>query len=112
MLNLRIHSARANAGTRARIGDWSPWRRLVYIGASPLFPFLRLRVLGPWLRSLKREGALFRVAPLLALALLFDAFGQAVGFAFGAGDSAVRAGVYDLDREPYLCAKDRLLYVE
>jgi hypothetical protein len=52
-----------------------------------------------------------RLAPLFALVLVLDAFAQAVGFAFGAGESAVRAGLYDLDREPHLNAADRARFM-
>lgn len=51
------------------------------------------------------------IAPLLALALVLDAVAQATGFAFGAGRSAVKAGLYDLDREPHLDAADRARFM-
>jgi hypothetical protein len=51
------------------------------------------------------------IAPLLALALVLDAVAQATGFAFGAGRSAVNAGLYDLDREPHLDAADRARFM-
>ena len=47
----------------------------------------------------------------LALALVLDAVAQATGFAFGAGRSAVKAGLYDLDREPHLDAADRARFL-
>ncbi|MDX1380640.1 MAG: hypothetical protein R3233_05940 [Xanthomonadales bacterium] len=107
MLNLRLHSARASAATRARTGRWGVGRRLLYVLASPLFPLLRLRALWPRLTSPPLRSEVPRIAPLLLLALLVDAFGQAAGFALGEGDSAVTAGRYDLDREPFLTAADR-----
>lgn len=107
MLNLRLHSARAAAATRARTGRWGMGRRLLYVLASPLFPVLRLRALWPRLTAAPLRSDVPRIAPLLLLALLVDAFGQATGFALGEGNSAVTAGRYDLDREPFLTAADR-----
>ena len=54
------------------------------------------------------NGAIYA---LLALALVLDAVAQATGFAFGAGRSAVKAGLYDLDREPHLDAADRARFM-
>jgi len=107
MLSLRLHSARASAATRARSERWGAGRRLLYVLASPLFPLLRLRTLWPRLTSPPLRAEVPRIAPLLLLALLVDAVGQAAGFALGEGDSAVTAGRYDLDREPFLTAADR-----
>ena len=112
MLQLRLLSARAAAATRVRGECWSPRRRLIYVAASPLFPLLRLRALWSRLGTGSARSVLPRIGPLLALALVLDAVGQAWGFAFGAGTSAERAGRYDLDREPYLCAADRARYIE
>ncbi len=112
MLNLRLHSARASSATRARTGEWSPGRRLVYVAASPLFPLLRIRALWSRLWSPPVRRQLLRITPLLLLALLVDAVGQALGFAFGEGNSALTAGRYDLDREPYLTAADRAEFMQ
>ncbi|MGH9817451.1 MAG: hypothetical protein ACRD6I_15375 [Candidatus Acidiferrales bacterium] len=107
MLMLRVFSARAAAATRARTGGWSLGRRLLYVAGSPVFPLLRLRTLWPRLRKHPARNVLPRIAPLLTVALVLDAFGQALGFAFGAGHSAERAGRYDLERQPYLSPMDR-----
>jgi hypothetical protein len=111
MLRLRLQSARASADTRARTAGWSPARRILYVAASPLFPILRLRALWPRLRAHPARAVLPRIAPVLALVLLVDAVGQAIGFALGAGNSAARAGQYDLDREPHLNAADRARFM-
>jgi hypothetical protein len=112
MLHLRLLSARAAAATRARAECWPLRRRLIYVAASPLFPLFRMRALWSRLRTGAARSLLPQIGPLLALALVLDAVGQAWGFAFGAGSSAERAGRYDLDREPYLCAADRARYIE
>jgi hypothetical protein len=112
MLRLRLHSARASSSTRARTGGWSVARRWLYVAASPSFPFLRLRALWPRLWSPPVRQELLRISPLLILALGVDAVGQALGFALGEGDSARIAGIYDLDRAPYLTASDRAEFME
>lgn len=111
MLKLRLHSARASASTRARTGRWSLPRRWAYVLSSPLFPLLRLRVLWPRLCAEPVRSELARIAPLLLVALVVDAAGQALGFALGAGSSAAIAGRYDLDREPYLTPADRAAFM-
>jgi hypothetical protein len=112
MLSLRWHSARASSSTRARTDKWSPGRRALYVVASPMFPLFRIRALWSRLTAPQLRKALPRVVPLFVLTLLVDAVGQALGFAFGEGDSAVAAGRYDLDREPFLTAADRAEFME
>ena len=112
VLRMRIPSARAAADTRARIAGWSKARRWMYVAASPLFPALRLRALWPVLRRHPDRPSLLRLAPLLSLALLADALGQATGFLFGAGSAARDTGFYDLDRRMFLTASDRALFVD
>jgi hypothetical protein len=79
--------------------------------ASPLFPLLRVRALWSRLRAPQLRKALPRIVPLFFLALLVDAFGSSAS-AFGEGDSALTAGRYDLDREPFLTAADRAEFME
>jgi hypothetical protein len=112
MLTLRIHSARARAATRARTGGWGAPRRFLYVLASPTFPLLRLRALLPRIRSKSGPRVPSSIWPLLVVTLLFDAFGQAIGFAAGAGKSAERAGHFDLDRHRYLSNADRARFAE
>jgi hypothetical protein len=85
---------------------------LLYVAASPLFPLLRVRALWPRLKKPPLRRELPRIAPLLLLALIVDAVGQAAGFALGEGHSALTAGRYDLDREPYLTASDRARFMQ
>lgn len=111
MLRLRIQSARASSDTRARTGGWSLGRRLLYVAASPAFPLLRVRALWPRLRTHPSRAVLPRIAPVFALALVVESVGQAIGFATGAGASAVKAGQYDLDRAPHLTGADRARFM-
>lgn len=112
VLEMRIPSARAAAGTRARTGSWSRARRWLYVAASPLFPLLRLRALWPVLRKHPDRPSLWRLAPLFSLGLLADAVGQAAGFAFGPGSAARDTGFYDLDRRMFLIESDRERFVD
>ena len=111
MLRLRLHSARASSDTRARTGGWRFGRRLLYVAASPVFPLLRLRALWPRLRAHPSRAVLPRIAPVFVLALVVESLGQAIGFATGAGDSALQAGQYDLDRAPHLTASERARFM-
>jgi hypothetical protein len=112
MLTLRIYSARARAATRARTEGWEAPKRLLYVLACPAFPLLRLRALLPRLRARSGPPVPGAVWPLLLVTLVFDAFGQAIGFAAGAGRSAARAGHFDLDRHRYLSSADRARFAE
>jgi hypothetical protein len=111
-LALRVFSARASAATRARIERWPAPKRWLYVLASPIIPFLRLRALWPRLRSRGENAVPLRIWPLLWLALVVDALGQAIGFAAGAGESAERAGRYDLDRHRYVSSADRARFAD
>jgi hypothetical protein len=111
-LTLRVFSARARAATRARVEAWAPAKRWLYVLASPVFPLLRLRALWPRLRARSGAKVPARIWPLLGFTLLFDALGQAIGFAAGAGRSAERAGHFDLDRPRYMSSADRARFAE
>jgi len=87
---LRYHGGRLSAWKRWKRGRWSPVRRLVYCLVSPVFPVLRyVRIRG----DLKARDA-WRLVPGhgrrgLAVALVIDAMGQGLGFAFGTGRHTV-----------------------
>lgn len=107
-LALRFHAARAFAAGRAREGRWSPAKRLLYIGATPLIPLLRLRYIRPFLR--RASGARERpprLWPALALLLVAHAVGELAGYAFGIGDALPRLAAFEFDRARYLTARDR-----
>jgi hypothetical protein len=106
-LALRVHSARASAAKRARVEGWTAARRWLYVAGSPAFPLLRVRALMQRLRARGEHAVPKRTWPLFGVVLLFDSLGQAIGFAFGAGESAERAGRFDLDRLSYVTKADR-----
>jgi hypothetical protein len=92
----RFGAARIFATDRS--SEWPRWRRLVYTAGSPAIPLLRLRRA---LRDLRRGGAPLRAVPPLLGGLLASGLGEAVGYAFGTGDSEPRIFLVELDREAY-----------
>ena len=103
-VGLRFKGGRVYAATRARMGGWSAAKRAVYVAGSPAFPVLRYRKLHP-----KLPTAGWRVLPALALGLVLDAAGQAVGFAAGAGGAADDLAAFEFDRNRHMTPGDRRL---
>jgi glycosyltransferase involved in cell wall biosynthesis len=81
---------------RAADQRWSLVRRLAYVLGTPLVPLYYL--FRRWRRGGWRHGpgrVLLRHAPWVAAAQLAGAAGQALGVAFGLGESARRFAVYE-----------------
>lgn len=98
---------RGFAATRARVGRWSRARRLAYVAAAPIIPFVRLRRIVRHIRRTGRAGELLpRILAPIACALVCGAVGEALGYAFGAGDSATRKAPAEFRRAEYLSADD------
>jgi hypothetical protein len=90
-------NGRAFADTRS--SRWSLARRLVFAGASPLIPFVRLaRTLGDARRLGRGWPFLARVVPTVGVGLIFDALGQMVGYALGAGTAHERLAAFEWHR--------------
>ena len=53
------------------------------------------------LRDLRRAGGPLRALPPLAIGLLANALGEAVGYAVGGGEAEPRIFLVELDREAY-----------
>lgn len=103
---LRFYHGRLFAG--ARVKKWPVHRRIAYFIGGPLIPVVRLyRVL----RELRRPGrqgkAVFSLIPVLLLLLLFDAFGEMVGYVSGLGKAPERIRDMEFHRERYLTSTDR-----
>jgi hypothetical protein len=80
------HSGRVFAATRAL--GWPIPKRLAFAAASPLIPFVRLwRHLRQAIEADFPASLVVRVAPALAIGLVVDAAGQAVGTIAGPGTS-------------------------
>ncbi len=108
-LKLRFNGGRSFAGHRT-IG-WSATKRAGYILGAPLIPVLRLMRIVQMIRSSPTYGYLFpRVLPMLALSLVFDGFGELVGYIVGPGQSARVLGSIEFDRYRYMNEADRRDY--
>jgi hypothetical protein len=90
-------SGRAFAHTRS--ATWPIAKRVVFVGASPMIPFVRLaRTLGNARRLGRGMSFLARVIPALFAGLVMDGVGQMVGYAFGAGDAHARLAEFEWHR--------------
>jgi hypothetical protein len=96
-LAVMFFNGRAFAATRS--AHWGMGRRAVFAGASPLIPFVRLaRSLGDARRVSRGPGFLVRLIPTLCVGLVFDAIGQMLGYAAGAGNAHERMAEYEWHR--------------
>lgn len=80
-----------------RGAEWGPWRRALYVLASPLFPLLRVRAI---IADLRRSGLysdLPRLVPLIGLLLVVAAVGEASGYVAGPGNAHARRCVLEMD---------------
>jgi GT2 family glycosyltransferase len=94
----RFHAGRAFAGARAR--DWRLRRRVLYVLAIPLIPFVRLaRIARETHRDGQPAGFFLRIAPLLWFGLVLDALGELTGYACGAPGSYEREWDWEFHRE-------------
>ena len=96
-LAVMFFNGRAFADTRA--SQWSLPKRLMFVAASPLIPFVRLaRTLGHARRVRRGAAFLAKVVPTIAVGLAVDAIGQMAGYAFGAGDAHEKMAAYEWHR--------------
>lgn len=92
----------------ARSYGWSPLRRAVYAGGSPLIPLVRLpRLLRDRRRSEARGHLPPRAFPALLLALAMSAVGELVGYAAGSGDSMFALARIELHKEQHVAEQER-----
>lgn len=99
---------RGYAAMRWQGQGWSWLRRLVYAAAMPVVPLLRLgRSVGHVRRCGKGRGLGPRVYPVMLVAMVAGAVGEALGYLFGAGESAASRLDIELDRAAHLSTIDR-----
>jgi GT2 family glycosyltransferase len=104
-----FHCGRLFAATRAETSHWSALRRLLYAGAAPLIPLVRLWRILPALRRLRRHERLpSGVFPTLLLGLVLDGAGQLLGYLLGAGTARQRVSHLEYHRDDHITASDRL----
>ncbi|HJR54480.1 MAG TPA: glycosyltransferase [Gemmatimonadota bacterium] len=97
--------SRAFAGERTQ--DAGLPKRLFWVAATPLIPVVRLRRCA---RDTRRSAAgppLVRALPALAASLAVSALGEAIGYAFGAGDAPQRIARFEYRRDLHVTARDR-----
>jgi hypothetical protein len=98
---------RSFAATRAKVGNWPWWKRVVYAGAAPLIPLIRLRRILADIRRTGREGQLLpKILVPISLALLAGAWGEMLGYLLGGGDAAERKAPVELQRERFISKTD------
>jgi hypothetical protein len=96
-LAVMFFNGRAFADTRA--SQWSMPKRLAFVAASPLIPFVRLaRTVGHARRVGRGPAFLATVIPTIAVGLTVDAIGQMAGYAVGAGDAHEKMAAYEWHR--------------
>jgi hypothetical protein len=96
-LAVSFHNGRAFADTRA--SSWSRVRRLAFAAGSPLIPLVRLaRTLGNARRLGRGPWFLSRLVPTLCVGLTFDAIGQMIGYAAGAGAAHEKMAEFEWHR--------------
>jgi hypothetical protein len=100
-LPIQFWAGRQFGATRAH--HWSLLRRLMFVGAAPLIPLVRLwRIQKHIRRSGEPQTLLYRILPTLILGLVLDGLGQMIGYGLGAGDSIQKAAKYEFHREHYI----------
>jgi hypothetical protein len=94
------------ASTRRRRWPW--YRSLVYLGGSPLIPFVRLyRILGMVRRHGWQRELLPGMLPSLLAGLFSSAWGEFMGYAFGVGSAAEDTVDLDMNRWRYITEAEK-----
>ena len=102
---LRLLSGRTFSAARSR--DWPRWKRLIYVGGSPLIPFVRLWRIMRQMRRRKWHGArAFQILALALFLLVLDAGGEAVGLLLGPGEAEQGVAAFEFHRSRYLSQSD------
>jgi hypothetical protein len=107
-ISAEFHGGRLFGASRARSGNWSVLRRLLYMGGMLLVPIMRLRrVLREIRRSGRQRELLPRVLPALTIGLVAHAIGELTGYALGAGAATQRRVSFELSRHRHITQQDR-----
>jgi hypothetical protein len=105
---VQILNGRVFAATRAWGGRWGRARRAVFVVGAPLIPVVRLwRIVRIMRRREPHRRRLVRLVPALLFGLTFDAVGQALGYALGAGEAKQRMATFEFHRERHLAEGER-----
>jgi hypothetical protein len=105
-LTLRFNGGRIGGATPARLERWSLPRRMFYPMCAPALPVLRARHPRGKLQS---AGSVRLVFPSIAMGLMLDGIGQAIGFLLGDGDTAQKLADFEVARLRHVTPADRRL---
>ncbi|MEO0586602.1 MAG: hypothetical protein AAF078_03090 [Planctomycetota bacterium] len=102
LIALDFTGQRSFASTRARIGRWPWWRRLVFACGSPLVPLLRIKRIWPHMRRVP-EGRrrVVGVMAVMVVMCIAGAVGEAMGYLLGVGSAHVQRRAAELERERF-----------
>ena len=104
-----FYGGRVYGSRRALSQHWSALRRLLYVGASPLIPFVRLwRILKAIRRSGRQRQLVPQVLPVLLLGLTAQTAGEVMGYASGDGAAVRIRSQFEINRNRYLVELDKV----
>jgi len=112
LLSHSFHGGRLFGSSRAM--NWGLLKRVVYALSFPLVPVVRLKRLFGFLHEpdRRKEAKLFRALPWTAAALMCHAFGEAVGYLRGSGNSISVYQAFETRRLDFVVESDRNLILE
>jgi hypothetical protein len=90
-----------------RVAGSGPLRRLAWLLAVPLIPFVRLRRVLRDARRATDAPPMARLMPSVCVALLVSAVGEAMGYANGTGSAPERMHNYEILRHRHLTERDK-----
>lgn len=107
MLVLQEYLAqRVYAAARKELMDWPIWRRMIYVAGSPLIAIKRLAIaIYHIFRTGRAIKLLLPTIPVMLVAHSAGAFGEAVGYIFGA-DEKVNADRMEIELDRYSFVND------
>ena len=107
-IKLDYYGQRGFGARRWQAQGWSWRRRLLYAAGTPLIPPLRLmRTAGDVWRAGRNKGLIPWIFPIMALAMIAGAAGEATGYLFGAGSVAAARIDMELDRYAFTIDSDK-----
>lgn len=99
----RAQTGRNFAAARARHEGWSTRRRLLHVLAAPAVPALQTARIAGRVRALRLSP---RVLPVVFALLVMTAWGEALGYARGAGRSLEELAELEVRRDRFMCRSD------
>ena len=112
---IHVHFLAGRHFAASRSINWPLFKRIMYIGGTPLIPIIRF---SRAILNMYRPGRLqnlplsmkLRIFVSMILGLILDGAGQSAGYAMGYGDSKEKMLNYEFHRYRHLSKKDKVLY--